>query len=162
MKSRFELVQPAHEATRALRVGSASGLRCSSAASSPTINRLLGQLPPRHLLHGRPHLAVLAGPNHTKIGADGTGVSQGQRQRILIARAVYKDPQFILFDEATNALDFVNAIEQTTQSVSTEQLYLTYQNTARAVALPGMGSWRVPLAARPLAAPWPNAARRSA
>jgi ATP-binding cassette subfamily B protein len=45
---------------------------------------------------------------HTKIGAEGTGISQGQRQRILIARAVYKDPQFILFDEATNALDATN------------------------------------------------------
>ena len=45
---------------------------------------------------------------HTAIGAAGTGISQGQRQRILIARAVYKDPQFILFDEATNALDATN------------------------------------------------------
>jgi len=45
---------------------------------------------------------------HTKIGAEGTGISQGQRQRILIARAVYKDPRFILFDEATNALDATN------------------------------------------------------
>lgn len=45
---------------------------------------------------------------HTKIGAEGTGISQGQRQRILIARAVYKDPQFIFFDEATNALDATN------------------------------------------------------
>jgi ATP-binding cassette subfamily B protein len=45
---------------------------------------------------------------HTKIGTDGTGISQGQRQRILIARAVYKDPQFIFFDEATNALDATN------------------------------------------------------
>ena len=45
---------------------------------------------------------------HTKVGAEGTGVSQGQRQRILIARAVYKDPQFIFFDEATNALDATN------------------------------------------------------
>ncbi|MCY7350136.1 MAG: peptidase domain-containing ABC transporter [Cytophagaceae bacterium] len=42
---------------------------------------------------------------NTKIGAEGSGISQGQRQRILIARAVYKDPQFLLFDEATNALD---------------------------------------------------------
>ncbi|AKD56639.1 peptidase domain-containing ABC transporter [Spirosoma radiotolerans] len=45
---------------------------------------------------------------HTKIGAEGSGISQGQRQRILIARAVYKDPQYIFFDEATNALDANN------------------------------------------------------
>ncbi|SFL08015.1 ATP-binding cassette, subfamily B [Porphyromonadaceae bacterium KH3CP3RA] len=45
---------------------------------------------------------------NTKIGQDGQGVSQGQRQRILIARAVYKDPQFIFLDEATNALDANN------------------------------------------------------
>lgn len=42
---------------------------------------------------------------NTKIGEDGIGLSQGQKQRILIARAVYKDPEYILFDEATNALD---------------------------------------------------------
>jgi len=45
---------------------------------------------------------------YTKLGADGTGVSQGQRQRLLIARAVYKDPEYLLFDEATNALDANN------------------------------------------------------
>jgi len=45
---------------------------------------------------------------NTKIGADGSGLSQGQKQRILIARAVYKDPQFIFMDEATNALDSRN------------------------------------------------------
>lgn len=45
---------------------------------------------------------------NTKIGQDGQGVSQGQRQRILIARVVYKDPQFIFLDEATNALDANN------------------------------------------------------
>jgi ATP-binding cassette, subfamily B, bacterial len=44
----------------------------------------------------------------TKIGGEGHGISQGQKQRILIARAVYKDPEFILFDEATNALDANN------------------------------------------------------
>jgi len=45
---------------------------------------------------------------NTMIGARGNGVSQGQRQRILIARAVYKDPIFMFFDEATNALDASN------------------------------------------------------
>src|SRR5699024_4334107 len=45
---------------------------------------------------------------NTKIGAEGNGISQGQRQRMLIARAVYKDPQFIFMDEATNALDANN------------------------------------------------------
>lgn len=45
---------------------------------------------------------------HTKVGSGGNGLSQGQRQRILIARCVYKDPQYIFFDEATNALDANN------------------------------------------------------
>lgn len=44
----------------------------------------------------------------TKIGAEGNGISEGQRQRLLIARAVYKMPEYILFDEATNALDAHN------------------------------------------------------
>ncbi|MEB0280867.1 MULTISPECIES: peptidase domain-containing ABC transporter [unclassified Mucilaginibacter] len=44
----------------------------------------------------------------TKIGVEGNGISAGQKQRILIARAVYKDPDYILFDEATNALDANN------------------------------------------------------
>lgn len=44
----------------------------------------------------------------TKIGMEGTGVSQGQRQRILIARAVYKNPEYIFLDEATNSLDATN------------------------------------------------------
>ena len=42
------------------------------------------------------------------IGRDGVGLSQGQKQRILIARAVYKNPSFIFLDEATNALDAKN------------------------------------------------------
>jgi len=45
---------------------------------------------------------------NTKIGSEGHGLSQGQKQRILIARAVYKDPKFIFLDEATNALDANN------------------------------------------------------
>jgi ATP-binding cassette subfamily B protein len=44
----------------------------------------------------------------TKIGNDGHGLSTGQKQRILIARAVYKNPAYIFFDEATNALDSKN------------------------------------------------------
>ena len=45
---------------------------------------------------------------NTKIGPDGIGLSQGQKQRILIARAVYKHPKFIFLDEATNSLDAAN------------------------------------------------------
>jgi ATP-binding cassette subfamily B protein len=45
---------------------------------------------------------------NTKIGRDGVGLSQGQKQRILIARAVYKNPDYIFLDEATNALDAKN------------------------------------------------------
>lgn len=45
---------------------------------------------------------------NTKIGNDGHGLSTGQKQRILIARAVYKEPDFIFLDEATNALDSSN------------------------------------------------------
>jgi len=45
---------------------------------------------------------------NTRIGADGIGISEGQKQRILIARSVYKDPDIIYFDEATNALDANN------------------------------------------------------
>lgn len=44
----------------------------------------------------------------TKIGMEGLGVSMGQRQRILIARAVYKNPDVLFFDEATNSLDANN------------------------------------------------------
>ena len=44
----------------------------------------------------------------TVIGMEGKGVSQGQRQRILIARAVYKNPEYIFLDEATNSLDATN------------------------------------------------------
>lgn len=47
---------------------------------------------------------------NTIIGHDGVGLSQGQKQRILIARAVYKNPRFIFLDEATNALDAKNEL----------------------------------------------------
>jgi ATP-binding cassette subfamily B protein len=45
---------------------------------------------------------------NTKIGANGHGLSEGQKQRLLIARVVYKDPEIIIFDEATNSLDASN------------------------------------------------------
>ncbi|HHJ50708.1 MAG TPA: ATP-binding cassette domain-containing protein, partial [Phaeodactylibacter sp.] len=45
-----------------------------------------------------------------RLGAEGLGLSQGQRQRILIARAVYKKPSLLFFDEATNALDAYNEL----------------------------------------------------
>ncbi|HMB63019.1 MAG TPA: ATP-binding cassette domain-containing protein, partial [Eudoraea sp.] len=41
----------------------------------------------------------------TAIGNEGIGLSQGQKQRLLIARALYKDPSYLFFDEATNSLD---------------------------------------------------------
>ncbi len=47
---------------------------------------------------------------NTRLGAEGLGLSQGQRQRILIARAVYKKPSLLFFDEATNALDAYNEL----------------------------------------------------
>ena len=45
---------------------------------------------------------------YTKLGAEGNGISGGQKQRLSIARAVYKNPKFIFFDEATNSLDANN------------------------------------------------------
>ena len=58
---------------------------------------------------------------NTLIGGDGIGLSQGQKQRILIARAVYKNPDFIFLDEATNALDAKN------ERVIVENLYEFYK-----------------------------------
>lgn len=62
---------------------------------------------------------------NTIIGRDGIGLSQGQKQRILIARAVYKNPDFIFLDEATNSLD----------AKTREQLWRTLMNFTKAVLL---------------------------
>lgn len=67
-----------------------------------------------HLLHAtevaniKDFIESLPLKYNTKIGMEGNGVSQGQRQRLLIARAVYKDPYYLFLDEATNALDANN------------------------------------------------------
>src|SRR5690606_2239854 len=45
---------------------------------------------------------------YTPLGTNGTGISQGQKQRVLLARAIYKDPDFLFLDEATNSLDANN------------------------------------------------------
>lgn len=59
---------------------------------------------------------------NTKVGDEGNGLSQGQKQRLLIARAIYKNPEIMLFDEATNALDAHN------EKIIMENLNAFYQN----------------------------------
>ncbi|MCB0663687.1 MAG: peptidase domain-containing ABC transporter [Saprospiraceae bacterium] len=65
----------------------------------------------------------------TKIGASGNGLSAGQKQRILIARAIYKNPGFLLFDEATNALD-----SQTEKQIQTNLEHFFKNRTVLIVA----------------------------
>lgn len=57
------------------------------------------------IAHLEKFIASLHKGLHTPIGQNGVGISGGQRQRILIARAVYKNPDYLFFDEATSALD---------------------------------------------------------
>ena len=80
------------------------------AESSPTVDteRLLQAV---ELANLKPFIDGLPLRYSTRIGAMGNGISQGQRQRLLIARAVYKAPDFLFFDEATNALDANNERE---------------------------------------------------
>ena len=72
------------------------------------------QIDEKRLLHAvtianiKPYIDGLPLGFNTKIGLEGTGLSTGQKQRLLIARAVYKNPRFIFFDEATSALDANN------------------------------------------------------
>ncbi|MFH6962391.1 peptidase domain-containing ABC transporter [Flavobacterium plurextorum] len=59
----------------------------------------------------REYISELPLGYNTKVGAEGVGMSTGQKQRLLIARAVYKDPEILFFDEATSALDANNEKE---------------------------------------------------
>jgi ATP-binding cassette, subfamily B, bacterial len=73
--------------------------------ANPNINKILHACVCANILEFVQSLPL--GLN-TKIGAEGNGISQGQKQRILIARAIYKNPDYLFFDEATNALDANN------------------------------------------------------
>ena len=79
--------------------------RSADAHLQPYGHRLHPSVAVAAYLHEGQHLV---GKYNTKIGHDGVGLSQGQRQRILIARAVYKNPDYIFLDEATNSLDANN------------------------------------------------------
>lgn len=71
----------------------------------PNIQKLLHAV---HVANIQSFIEELPLGYNTKIGAEGNGISQGQKQRLLIARAVYKNPDYLFFDEATNALDANN------------------------------------------------------
>lgn len=64
---------------------------------------------------------------NTKIGTEGSGLSTGQKQRLLIARAVYKNPKYLFFDEATSALDANN------EKVIMENLQQFFENRTAVV-----------------------------
>lgn len=61
-----------------------------------------------HMANILPLVETMPNGFNTKIGADGRGLSKGQMQRLLIARAIYKNPSYLFFDEATSALDAQN------------------------------------------------------
>ncbi|RDB05079.1 peptidase domain-containing ABC transporter [Runella aurantiaca] len=71
----------------------------------PNVHKLLHAV---HVANIQSFIEELPLGYNTKIGAEGNGISQGQKQRLLIARAVYKNPDYLFFDEATNALDANN------------------------------------------------------
>lgn len=68
------------------------------------------------------YIEALPNKIYTKIGSTGRGLSQGQKQRLLIARTIYKNPGYIFFDEATNALDAEN------ESVIMKNLNMFFKN----------------------------------
>ena len=74
-------------------------------SQAPDLNRFWNAL---HLANIDDFVNKLAIKEKTKIGILGMDLSQGQRQRILLARFFYKNPDYIFFDEATNALDTEN------------------------------------------------------
>jgi ATP-binding cassette subfamily B protein len=61
-----------------------------------------------HIANIQAYIEAMPLGYNTKIGQEGIGLSQGQKQRLLIARTVYKNPDYFFFDEATNALDANN------------------------------------------------------
>ncbi|MFN9999147.1 MAG: ATP-binding cassette domain-containing protein, partial [bacterium] len=71
----------------------------------PDLSRLIAACKTANILK---FIESLPNGFNTKLGTDGKNISQGQKQRLLIARVVYKNPQFIFFDEATNSLDANN------------------------------------------------------
>lgn len=86
--------------------GDVSPERLHAAAEMANVSEYVSKLPMKY---------------KTKVGKDGIGLSQGQKQRILIARAIYKNPDFIFLDEATNSLDAEN------ERLITERLDRFYQ-----------------------------------
>lgn len=72
---------------------------------NPEMNKLIAAANTANILS---FIESLPNGFNSRIGSDGIGISQGQRQRILIARAIYKDPSYLFLDEATNALDANN------------------------------------------------------
>ena len=73
--------------------------------NNPDIEKLVSSCKAANILS---FIESLPNGFNTKIGTDGVGISQGQKQRLLIARAVYKNPDYLFFDEATNSLDANN------------------------------------------------------
>ena len=69
---------------------------CCARCASPILKKFIEELPLGY---------------NTRVGSAGITLSGGQSQRLLIARAVYKDPDFLFFDEATSALDAANERE---------------------------------------------------